>query len=144
MTIWFDLDGTLAGLYDVEGWLDDLMNEYTRPYRVAKALVNMRMLGHELNRLQALGYKVGVISWLAKSGTTAYGERVAQTKKAWLAKHLGAVKFDEIHIVAYGTPKEIFCKTERDILFDDEEKNRENWNGTAYGVENILEILKAI
>ena len=31
-----------------------------------------------------------------------------------------------------------------DILFDDEEKNRNNWTGRAYDVENILEILKKI
>ena len=31
--IYFDMDGTIADLYGRDGWLDDLMNEYTRPYR---------------------------------------------------------------------------------------------------------------
>ena len=30
------------------------------------------------------------------------------------------------------------------ILFDDEKQNRENWSGTAYDVDNILEILKSL
>ena len=53
------------------------------------------------------------------------------------------VQFDEIHIKAYGTPKHMFA-TENDILFDDEEKNRTAWTGTAYDVHNIIEILKGI
>lgn len=141
-TIFFDMDGTIADLYGVENWLDCLKNEYTKPYRMAKALVSMRELGKELNRLQEKGYTIGVISWLSKSGTESYNTRVTETKLAWLKKHLGAVQFDEIHIVKYGTPKENYCKTENDVLFDDEKKNRENWTGKAYDVENILEILR--
>jgi hypothetical protein len=38
----------------------------------------------------------------------------------------------------------MFCNNPLDILFDDEEKNRNNWTGRAYDVENILEILKKI
>lgn len=144
MIIFFDMDGTIADLYGVENWLDYLINEYTKPYRMAKALVNMRELGKELNRLQNNGYEIGVISWLARGGAKEYGERVTKAKLDWLKKHLGAVQFNEIHIVEYGTPKETFCKAENDILFDDEKKNRDTWTGKAYGVENILEILKAI
>ena len=59
----------------------------------------------------------------------------------WLAKHLPSVNWNEIHIVPYGTPKQNFCKTPLDVLFDDEERNRTNWTGKAYDVQNILEIL---
>jgi hypothetical protein len=62
----------------------------------------------------------------------------------WLAKHLPSVEWDRISIVEYGTPKENFCETPFDILFDDEEKNRENWNGIAFDVDNILGILKTL
>ena len=44
MTIWFDMDGTIADLYGVDGWLDNLINEDTRPYDIAKPLVNMAYL----------------------------------------------------------------------------------------------------
>lgn len=145
--IYFDMDGTIANLYGVENWLDDLKNEYTKPYREAKALVNMRTLGRELNRLQAEGYKIGVVSWLCKNGTDEYGERVTKAKKEWLAKHIGAVEWDEIHIVKYGTPKQKVVDFPDGILFDDEIGNRKNWvleNGLAFGVENILEILKGM
>lgn len=142
--IYFDMDGTIANLYGVENWLDYLLNEKTKPYREAKALINMRTLGRELNRLQGEGYKIGVVSWLCKNGTDEYGERVAKAKKEWLAKHIGAVKQDEIHIVEYGIPKQKVVDFPNGVLFDDEIGNRKNWLGNAYDAENILEILKGM
>ena len=144
MRICFDMDGTIANLYGVEGWLNDLINENTRPYEEAAVMVNMNSLAKRLNKLQAQGHEIVIISWLSKNGTEAYNKAVTEVKKAWLKKHLNSVKFDEINIVEYGTSKEQFAKNENDILFDDEEKNRTNWTGKAYNVNNILEVLKTI
>lgn len=145
--VWFDMDGTIADLYGVDGWLESLEAEHTKPYREAKPLVNMRELGRELNRLQRIGYRVGVVSWLSKSGTVAYNERVTEAKLQWLNRHLGAVVWDEIHIVSYGTPKSKVVSVSNGILFDDEERNRKEWalgDGMAFDVDNIIEILKAL
>ena len=139
--IYWDMDGTIAGLYQVEGWLNNLINEQTRPYREAKSLVDMRKLGKVLNTLQAEGYHIGIVSWLSKNGSEEYNERVITTKINWLKTHLGAVEFDEIKIVKYGTPKQEVVNFPEGILFDDEEPNRNNWKGTAFDVDNILEIL---
>lgn len=144
MRICFDMDGTIADLYGVENWLSDLRAENTRPYAEAKVLLNMNSLAKVLNKLQKEGHEIVVISWLSKCGSAEYDEKVTATKKAWLKKHLGSVKFDEINIVRYGVNKDNFRKSENDILFDDEEQNRTAWNGKAYNVENILEVLKAI
>ena len=143
-TIFFDMDGTIADLYKVDGWLTDLINKDVRPYREAKVMHNMQVLARLLNRLQKEGNKVAIISWLAKNSTEEYDTRVAQTKKEWLKKHLTSVNFDEIHIVKYGTRKETFIHTENDILFDDEEQNRNNWTGKTYNVNNIIETLKSL
>ena len=48
----FDMDGTIADLYGVDGWLNDLINGDTRPYDIAKPLVNMSALARRLNALQ--------------------------------------------------------------------------------------------
>ena len=139
MRINFDMDGTIANLYGVEGWLDDLNNKSERPYRMAKPLVNLSSLARVLNGLQRNGYEIAVISWLAKNSNAEYDERVTRAKMEWLENHLPSVKWDKISIVAYGTPKST-CGN--GILFDDEEPNRKEWNGTAYDVDNILEVLK--
>lgn len=137
--IYFDMDGTIANLYSVDGWLEYLINRDTTPYEVAQPMVNFSNLARLLHKLQRNGYTIGIISWTAKNSTEEYNERVAQAKRQWLAKHLPSVSFDEIHIVEYGTPKST-CGN--GILFDDEEKNRLEWNGTAYNVNNILEVLR--
>lgn len=139
--IWFDMDGTIADLYGVEGWLDMLLNENTKPYEIAKPLVNMRELAKVLNKLIEKGWEIGVISWLAKNGTNDYNKKVANAKMKWLAKHLKSVKFAKIDIVEYGTPKQI---NRNGILFDDEKQNRENRLGIAYNVENIIQVLREL
>jgi len=141
MMICFDMDGTIADLYGVEGWLNDLENENTRPYREARPLLNLSLLARYLNKIQRMGHNICVISWLSKSGTPDYNAEVAEVKREWLAKHLPSVAWDAINIVPYGTPKSLFGT---DILFDDEERNRKEWQGTAYDVQNIIEVLKGL
>lgn len=143
-TIYFDMDGTIADLYGVENWLNYLINLDALPYEVAKPLVRLNSLARILNRLQKQGYRIGIISWLAKNSNKTYDEAVTKAKKKWLAKHLASVTFDEINIIKYGTPKQNFARTENDILFDDEFKNRKEWTGKAFDVDSIIEILKGI
>lgn len=142
MKIWFDMDGTIADLYGVDGWLDYLINSDVYPYANAKPMLHLSTLARMLNQLQRKGYEIGIISWLSKSGTDEYNKAVTDAKMEWLKKHLTSVHFDTIHIVKYGTPKQIFSTSEKDILFDDEERNRQNWNGKAFDASNILGILK--
>lgn len=144
--IYFDMDGTIADFYGVENWLNSLEKSQTKPYRIARPLVNMRKLGKEIHRLQNLGYTVGIISWLSKKGSREYNEKVTEAKKKWLVRHLGSVHFDEIHIIEYGTPKSLFGEG---ILFDDEFQNRKEWfraseRNLAFNVNNIIQILEAI
>ena len=144
VTINFDMDGTIADLYGVENWLPMLENHIETPYAIATPLVRLCTLARMLNRLQREGYRLAVLSWLAKGSNEDYDERVTNAKLEWLAKHLPSVHWDKIIIVEHGTPKETFCETPFDILFDDEEKNRENWNGIAFDVNDIFGVLKTL
>lgn len=137
----FDMDGTLANLYGVENWLESLMNKDTTPYAIAKPLLNLSALARVLNRLQREGYKLNIISWLAKVDDVEYNKAIAVVKVAWLVKHMPSVKWDKITIVPYGTPKSV-CGN--GYLFDDEEPNRNEWGDGAYDVDNIIEILKGL
>lgn len=137
----FDMDGTIADLYGVEGWLSDLIAENVRPYAVAKPLVNMQALARVLNGLKRKGFALNIISWTSKNGTPEYNKAVANTKKAWLKKHLASVEFDNIYVVPYGTPKHTISGG---YLFDDEEPNRTAWGCKAFDVDNIIGTLKAL
>lgn len=137
----FDMDGTLADLYGVEGWLEDLRAEKTRPYLVAKPLVNMSVLARTLHKLQANGWTITIISWTSKNGTAEYNECVKVAKLQWLHKHLPSVEWNEINIVPYETPKHELGKG---IIFDDDKRVREAWGEGAYGVEALLQDLKGL
>lgn len=137
----FDMDGTLADFYEVENWLQYLIERNPFPYENAKPLVNMSALARRLHTLQRKGYKVNVISWLAKNSTAEFDEAVTEAKKRWLQRHLPSVHWDNINIVGYGTPKNTIGYG---ILFDDEEPNRNMWGEGAYDAHNILDVLKEI
>lgn len=145
MKIKFDMDGTIANLYGVNGWLDDLVSYSARPFEVAEPLVNMSVLARVIHKLQAKGYGVGIISWTPPTDLEFYEKKVEYVKMQWLQKHLPSVQFDEILILPYKTPKENYAEI-GDILFDDELKNREAWNkkGIAYDETKIFEILKEL
>ena len=141
--IYFDMDGTIADLYGVDGWLADLEAHNPRPYEEARVMHNMSALAKAIHKAQNKGVKVGIISWLSKSATEDYNRAVEKAKRKWLKKHLKSVNFDEVHIVPYGTPKSTVAQTVG-VLFDDEERNRAEWGAQAYPPEKIFEILKEI
>lgn len=143
-TIWFDMDGTIADLYAVKNWLPKLRAEDASPYMEAAVMLNMSLLARYLNKLQKLGYGIGIISWTAKDATEEYDSMVAEAKRQWLALHLPSVSFDFMLITAYGEPKEQWMKTENDILFDDNAEIRDEWNGDAYEPADILAVLKEL
>lgn len=144
ITINLDMDGTIANLYGVDNWLDKLRAEDPTPYAEAKPLLRLNTLARMLNSLQRQGYNLAIISWLCKGGSDDYMEAIRQAKKEWLRKHMPSVQWDRITIVGYGTPKERYCETADDILFDDERGNRDAWAGKAFDVNNIIETLKEL
>lgn len=144
MFIWLDMDGTIAQTYSVENWLDYLHNEMVYPYVKAAPLGDMRILARRLNFLHKKGYKIGIISWGSKNGSSEYMQAVQAAKKEWLNKHLKSVQWDEIHIVEYGTPKENFRTSIDDILFDDDERNRAEWGEMAFSEKELFEVLRML
>ena len=139
--IWLDMDGTLANLYAVENWLDCLLMFDPTPYKQAEPMLNMSVLARLLHKAQRMGYEIGIISWLSKESCINYDRLVTQAKIEWLQIHLPSVEFNEIKIVAYGTPKHELCSG---YLFDDEEYNRECWGQGAYEPRELLEFLRGL
>ena len=142
--IYFDMDGTIANFYGVKNWLAYLEMSDPTPYATAKPLINMNQLARILNRLQAEGWHIGIVSWLSKAGDEEFNTTVTAAKMVWLNRHLHSVHWDEIVIVPYGVPKHEMVRYSTGILFDDESRNRENWTGVAYDVDDIIGVLKGL
>ena len=135
----FDCDGTWIDLFGVENWLDDLINERTRPYTEAKPLVNLSQFARTLNKLQRAGWEINIITWTAKNSNLEYHNAVTEAKLNWLHKHIPSVHWNNIYILPYGTAKH---SVSSGILFDDEQKNRDDWGKGAYTEKEMLSILK--
>lgn len=142
----FDMDGTIANLYGVDGWLEDLETYKTRPYEIAKPIYDMNELNETLQKLQKLGWQIVITTWLAMNATKEYDKAVAKAKKEWLKKY--NFPYDEIHCVKYGTTKANCTRKKADfqILIDDNKKVRDGWTlGTTVNAKyNIMDFLKAL
>ena len=140
----FDMDGTIADFYNVDGWLDCLMAEDTRPYREARPLYDMFALMEVLNELKNDGWRVAVTTWLAKDATREYDKAVRKAKLEWLERF--GFPYDELHMVKYGTTK-ADCTRKlggHQILIDDNAKVRKGWTlGATFDAnKNVYEFLK--
>lgn len=143
-TLVFDMDGTIADLYAVADWLENIIAENVRPYAIAEPMYNMNKLVNVINRLKENGWRVAIVSWTSKHGSKEYNKAVRKVKKEWLDRY--NFPYDELHVIKYGTPKSYCMKKTGgfQILFDDEEPNRKAWrNGSTVNAnEDIYKILK--
>lgn len=143
-TVYFDMDGTIANLYEVDNWLNKLRNEDETPYLEAKPMINPLKFQILINKIKAKGYKVGVISWTSKGGKSKYNSKVIKAKREWLAIHFPKVTFDEVHIIKYGVNKSHVCANPAGILFDDNESIRNDWRGLAFEPDMIEKVLASL
>lgn len=124
-----DMDGTIADLYGVEGWLEMLATEDSSPYIVAEPLVDMARFNSICDKLISNGWEVRVISWLAKDSSENYKAAVRAAKLWWLNHY--NVNLTGIHLVAYGTTKADCVRRAfggEKILIDDNAKIRDGWH----------------
>ena len=139
----FDMDGTIADFYGVNGWLNDLENENTRPYDIAEPLYDMEVLNALLDVLKLQGWRIIVTTWLSRGASVDFENATRESKKAWLEKY--GFQYDEIHLVRYGTTKG--NATRRlggfQVLVDDNEQVRKGWHlgATIDANKNIIDEL---
>lgn len=126
----FDMDGTIADLYAVEGWLPMLRSENPTPYRMAEPMWNMAELTEVLLAVMAIGIEVRIVTWLSKDSSEEYKDEVRLAKREWLAEQ--NFPFDHFHGVQYGATKansvrRYLNEGETAILIDDNDRVREGW-----------------
>lgn len=143
----FDMDGTIADLYGVENWLAMIRAYDATPYMNARPLLNLSALARQLNAAQRKGAKLVIISWASKDPDPDFFDDVLAAKVEWLAEHMPSVHWDEVFVTPYGRNKAKQCGVtgENFFLFDDEERNRNEWeelDGLAFNPSDIPEILK--
>lgn len=124
----WDMDGTIASLYEVPDWLEKLRAEDPSPYLDAEPMCDMKELNEILEKLREAGWEINVITWLSMNSSEEYKDAVREAKKAWLQKW-GFV-YDHFHGVQYGATKadSVRERTDYGILIDDNAKVRDGWH----------------
>lgn len=146
--ICFDMDGTIADLYNVPNWLEMLRDENPAPYLDAKPMWDMVRMAEILEKIQQAGIEIRIITWLSMNSTEEYKVAVREAKRAWLEKW-GFV-FDHFHGIQYGATKadsirRSLANNETAWLIDDNEKVRKGWHmGETIDPTtcNLLEVLE--
>lgn len=126
-TLVFDMDGTIANLYGVDGWLEMLRAEDATPYKIAEPMYEMNILNEILKIFKSYGWRIVVTTWLSKGSTKTYDKMVREAKLNWLDKN--NFPYDEIHLVKYGTTK-ANCTRKLggyQVLIDDNAQIRKGW-----------------
>ena len=155
-TIYFDLDGTIYDLYNIENWLEKLNNENEEVFNEGRSIVDTydSRFTDVIFGLLNCGYTFGVISWLPMYSTPEFNEKVRQEKIKWCQKYLPFITLDNINIIPYGVPKQkaIVKKSKEMWLIDDnkevckvwetpKERKYKNVNESFDVIDALIEIL---
>lgn len=147
MHICIDMDGTIADLYGFPDWLGALtQDENPDPYRYCAPLVDCRRLRNALNCAMDAGHDVYIISWnCGGDPSRAYRKRVVSAKRRWLQAH--GIPYTRLRVVPNGKPKSSIIDGPG-ILFDDEKRNRDEWEasgaGVAYAPDDMIRCIMQI
>ena len=128
MTTWyFDLDGTLADLYNAENWLERLENEESGVFSNLEPLIDEEKFKKWARERLADGDRIAVITWLPRGASEEYEKICAREKEAWINQHFPFIS--EINCLSYGIPKQYAIKkrTFSMILVDDNEEVLQMW-----------------
>ena len=130
MIVW-DMDGTIADLYGVDGWLEMLRAENPLPYEIAKPMWDMERLVNVIRGLQDFGIEQRIVTWLAMDSTEEYKVETRNAKREWLEQF--DFPYDHFHGVQFGATKadsvrKYLAEDETAILIDDSAKVRKGWH----------------
>lgn len=133
-TIWFDMDGTIAELYKVDGWLEMLRVNDWSVYDKCLPRAHFDRINRAIEALSESGWQVGVITWASKGIEWQSDDlsEIAEVKFRWLARFFPALADGKFACLPYGESKAQFLLDmgdagEVNYLVDDNKEVREDW-----------------
>ena len=145
-SIWFDMDGTIAELYKVEGWLTSLREKDWSVYNECAPRHNYQRINAAIEALVEQGWEVGVITWGSKGiGWSKDLDEIGEIKFNWLCKFFPTLADGHFACIPYGYSKAQYLEEMDDIyavayLVDDNKEVRENWRSYSNKFEQFKTI----
>lgn len=124
-TVYLDMDGTIADLYNVQDWLSKLRNEESNLFANLKPMVSESRL---LELFPANEYDIRILTMLPKGASKEYVEVVTAEKNQWLDTYFPSIT--KRIFKKYGNNKNLKGSA-RAVLIDDNEEIRNNFRGLA-------------
>ena len=145
-SIWFDMDGTIADLYKVEGWLTSLREKDWSVYNECAPRHNYQRINAAIEALVEQGWEVGVITWGSKGiGWSKDLDEIGEIKFNWLCEFFPTLADGHFACIPYGYSKAQYLEEMDDIyavayLVDDNKDVRENWRSYSNKFEQFKTI----
>lgn len=125
----FDMDGTIADLYNYPNWLGHVRAESPFPYRDCKPIYNMDELNKLIQEAKQKGYKISVVTASSKDCRSLYHNIISKEKEEWLQRH--GFDYDSFYCIPFGVNKGFYTTEDESILFDDNEEVRADFEAVS-------------
>ena len=133
----FDMDGTIADLYKMEDWLENLEKEQL-DFSLAAPIFNDNFI-NKIIELKKIGFYIQIITWLPPT-SIEYQAMVSKQKLEWIRKYFPII--DAYYILPYGKNKASVCnKYDLNFLIDDNVEVVNSWNESFKDEKGIVENL---
>lgn len=147
-TIWLDMDGTVADLYNRNNWLQELQTEQEIFYKL-KPLFDMYDF-IQIQREMREKVEFNIVTWTPMEATYKYHENCKSQKLEWVRTHMAYIT--QFFALPYGTPKQVVINDRAGIhiLIDDNPEVIETWEQAGHRGELVtiertaLDILKEL
>ena len=145
------MDGTVADLYSVEGWLPSIRAEEHGLFLGLAPMVDMNELMTICESLVLQGWTIGVITWSPMNCSEEYHRQVSEEKQKWLRGMMPQVT--EFYCLHYGTPKQNapYRRASLEMLVDDNNEVLKMWDTpqrrqsiNASNSETMMNILREL
>ena len=130
-TIYLDMDGTIANLYDQKDWLKRLHEEDAAVFEECAPMVTEEEI---LKLFPTENFELKILSMTPKNASKNYCEKVVKAKNEWLDKFFPS--FTNRIYMKYGKNKNLKNSSQA-ILIDDSEEIRLNFRGIALNPKNL-------
>ena len=125
--IYFDLDGTVYDLYNVENWLEKLRSEDASVFSEGDFIGDYNRFKTVCEKLVSVGVQFEVITWLPMQASEEYEIECTEVKREWVKKFMPFVT--EFTAQSYGIPKQNAIKKRAKTMYllDDNKEVCEMW-----------------
>ena len=125
--IYFDLDGTVYDLYNVENWLEKLRSEDASVFLEGDFIGDYNRFKTVCEKLVSVGVQFEVITWLPMQASEEYEIECTEVKREWVKKFMPFVT--EFTAQSYGIPKQNAIKKRAKTMYllDDNKEVCEMW-----------------